>query len=193
MKHGSAGDIYGFHEFNVSGDNERFMSREAELTGKLTGVGKIKDAENEPGKWNTYEIYMLKDNLTVYINGEKVNEAVNVDKETGKIGLQSEGGEIHFRTIKILPLDNNYHSNHSPSHPKEYSWPQFHGPGRDNKSAESGLLKSWPESGPEMLWTTDGLGHGFSSISVDSGMIFTAGNIDGKTVISKFNLQGELI
>lgn len=31
-------------------------------------------------------------------------------------------------------------------------WPQFRGPGRDNISTEKGLLRSWPEGGPEVLW-----------------------------------------
>jgi outer membrane protein assembly factor BamB len=32
-------------------------------------------------------------------------------------------------------------------------WPQFRGPNRDNiASAESGLLRSWPAGGPEVLW-----------------------------------------
>ena len=28
-------------------------------------------------------------------------------------------------------------------------WPQFHGPDRDNKSPDTGLLKAWPEGGLE--------------------------------------------
>ena len=104
LKHGSAGDIYGFHGFQVSGDSERFISNEKELTGKLTGVTKIKDAENTPGEWNTYEIYMLKGNLTLYVNGVKVNEANGLEEVSGKIGLQSEGGEIQFRTVRIISL-----------------------------------------------------------------------------------------
>ena len=104
LKHGSAGDIYGFHGFQVSGDSERFISNEKELTGKLTGVTKIKDAENTPGEWNTYEIYMLKGSLTLYVNGEKVNEANGLEEVSGKIGLQSEGGEIQFRTVRIISL-----------------------------------------------------------------------------------------
>ena len=36
-------------------------------------------------------------------------------------------------------------------------WPQFHGPRRDNRSDETGLLKQWPEGGPELLWKTQKL------------------------------------
>lgn len=73
---------------------------------------------------------------------------------------------------------------------RECFWPQFHGPGRDNMSTEKGLLKSWPEGGPERLWTAEGLGHGFSTVSIASGMIYTAGNIDKETVITALNMDG---
>ena len=42
-------------------------------------------------------------------------------------------------------------------------WPQFRGPDRDGKSAETGLLKKWPKEGPELLWSVDGLGEGYTS------------------------------
>lgn len=72
-------------------------------------------------------------------------------------------------------------------------WPQFHGPRRDNISAETGLLKKWPEKGPDLLWTANGLGHGFSSISAAGGMIYTAGNIEKDTVITALDLDGKTV
>ncbi|MDL2278995.1 PQQ-like beta-propeller repeat protein [Parabacteroides sp. OttesenSCG-928-G07] len=40
-------------------------------------------------------------------------------------------------------------------------WPQFLGPDRDSKSPQKGLLRSWPESGPEVLWSVPvGIGYG---------------------------------
>lgn len=41
-------------------------------------------------------------------------------------------------------------------------WPQFRGPLRDNVSHETGLLQSWPESGPKRLWLSTNLGSGYS-------------------------------
>lgn len=104
LKHGSVGDIYGFHGNQVAGPSDRFVSRESELTGPMTGVTKLLDAEDEAGDWNRYEIYLLKDNLTIYVNGMKVNEAWDLDVMPGKIGFQSEGGEIHFRKIELINL-----------------------------------------------------------------------------------------
>lgn len=40
-------------------------------------------------------------------------------------------------------------------------WPQFLGPDRDSKSSQKGLLRSWPEGGPEVLWSVPvGVGYG---------------------------------
>ncbi len=75
----------------------------------------------------------------------------------------------------------------------EHSWPQFHGPDRDNISRETGLLKAWPDEGPPLLWTAKGLGHGFSSVAIAGGMIVTAGNIEEDTVITTLNMKGEVL
>jgi hypothetical protein len=103
LKSGDAGDIYGFHGFAIKGDPARSKSAQAPIFGKLTGVSKIKGNEKKPGDWNKYEITLKDGDLTLVINGEKVNEATGLDVVAGKIGLQSEGGEIHFRTVRLIP------------------------------------------------------------------------------------------
>lgn len=55
-------------------------------------------------------------------------------------------------------------------------WPQFHGPNRDAKCPETGLLQEWPEGGPELLWKIEGLGRGYSTISIAGGKIYTMGD-----------------
>jgi len=105
LKHGSAGDIWAFYGAAVEGDQDRFKKIEDhKALGDFAGVGKIKDAEKKPGQWNKYEITFQGDKLEVVINGEKVNEAHGCDVAAGPIGLQSEGGEIHFRNIEVTPL-----------------------------------------------------------------------------------------
>jgi len=81
----------------------------------------------------------------------------------------------------------------SPEAQGQYSWPQFHGPDRDNISRETGLLKIWPDGGPSLVWTADGLGHGFSSLAVADGIICTAGNIEKDTVITALDLKGQVL
>lgn len=70
-------------------------------------------------------------------------------------------------------------------------WPQFRGPERDGKSTETGLMKKWPEAGPEKLWTIDGIGEGHSSVSISKGKIFTTGMIDSTDFLTAFDLQGK--
>ena len=41
------------------------------------------------------------------------------------------------------------------------NWPQWRGPNRDGKSEDKGLLKKWPQDGPELLWSKEELGAGF--------------------------------
>ena len=54
-------------------------------------------------------------------------------------------------------------------------WPQWRGPARDGISAESGLLEEWSPGGPPLLWKTNGLGEGYSSVAVSGGRVFTQG------------------
>lgn len=71
-------------------------------------------------------------------------------------------------------------------------WPQFHGPNRDNRSPETGLLQSWPEGGPPLVWTATGLGYGFASVAVANGLIYTTGNLGDATVITALDLEGKV-
>ena len=71
-------------------------------------------------------------------------------------------------------------------------WPRFHGPKGDNLSAETGLLKKWPPQGPRLLWTVEGLGFGYSSVSISQATIYTAGNIDERTAITALDLDGKI-
>ena len=54
-------------------------------------------------------------------------------------------------------------------------WPQWRGPNRDGRSAETGLLKDWPAGGPPLAWSATGAGEGYSSFSVAEGRLYTLG------------------
>jgi len=75
----------------------------------------------------------------------------------------------------------------------EAAWPEFHGPKRDNISTETGLLKRWPEGGPELLWTFDDCGGGYSGVAVAEGKIFTAGDFDEQEMLITLDLDGKLL
>jgi outer membrane protein assembly factor BamB len=55
---------------------------------------------------------------------------------------------------------------------KGADWPQFRGPQQNGASAEKGLLRSWPESGPKVLWKKP-IGSGFSSVTTVGGALYT--------------------
>jgi len=75
----------------------------------------------------------------------------------------------------------------------EAAWPCLHGQGRDNRSAETGLLKAWPKDGPQLVWTAPGIGHGYSSVAVAGGRIFTAGMIEKETYVTALDLNGKVL
>jgi hypothetical protein len=60
--------------------------------------------EKEIGDWNQYEITCKGDTIKLVINGHVVNTGKNAEASKGKILLQSEGAEIHFRNVELTPL-----------------------------------------------------------------------------------------
>lgn len=76
----------------------------------------------------------------------------------------------------------------------QYGW---RGPTRDGIYPETGLLKSWPTGGPQLVWETMDAGKGYSSPVIvgdriyltgmnedENGEIFSAYTLDGKKVYS---------
>jgi len=106
LQSGNAGDLYGFHGMAIDGDAARKIERDGgTLAGQFRGVKKIEGNENPVGEWNRYEIILDGEKLTVSVNGKKVNEAIGCEVLSGPLGLQSEGGEIHFRKIDLTPIE----------------------------------------------------------------------------------------
>src|SRR4030042_990462 len=46
---------------------------------------------------------------------------------------------------------------------------------RTGVSSETGLLKSWPEGNPELVWTNTDLPEGFSSVAIGNNTIYLTG------------------
>lgn len=62
-------------------------------------------------------------------------------------------------------------------------WPQWRGPGRDDISKETGLLKQWPAEGPTKLWNYTNAGSGYSGFSVVGGKLFTLGTRESNEIL----------
>jgi hypothetical protein len=95
---GNAGDFFSIGEFPMKSEPARTNGRH---------VKRLTTAEQPVGEWNDYEITVDRGNITLRINGELVNHATDVEQVPGKICLQSEGAEIHFRNVRLAPIPPN--------------------------------------------------------------------------------------
>jgi outer membrane protein assembly factor BamB len=65
-------------------------------------------------------------------------------------------------------------------------WPGWLGPQRNGASNETGLLTTWPSTGPKLLWQAKG-GDGYSSIAVADGRAVTLVQRDGQELVVAFD------
>jgi outer membrane protein assembly factor BamB len=73
-------------------------------------------------------------------------------------------------------------------------WPQWRGPNRDARSAETGLLKSWQPAPPKLAWQAAGLGAGFSSLAITESRIYTMGDLaDGQYLLALEREGGKIL
>jgi outer membrane protein assembly factor BamB len=73
---------------------------------------------------------------------------------------------------------------------------QWRGSDRDGNYKDTNLLKKWPEQGPKLLWSFQGIGSGQGSVAVAADKIFVTGisdtiNADG--YLFAFNPSGKLL
>lgn len=71
-----------------------------------------------------------------------------------------------------------------------YEW---RGPARNGIIPETGLMKTWPASGPEKLWSYEGLGDGHGSIGPGKDRFFILGMENGTGLIFSFDYSGRLL
>ena len=91
----------------------------AYVHGELFGVGGVKTTPDNPrgtrsmsienrckgkGEWNTYDVVCVDGVIKLSVNGKFVNGISKSTQKKGYICLESEGGEIHFRNIRIIEL-----------------------------------------------------------------------------------------
>ena len=92
---------------------------EAYVSGEVFGVGGVETVPDNPrgrrsksiemrckgkGEWNTYDVVCVDGTIKLSINGKFVNGISKSSKKAGYICLESEGAEIHFRNIRVIPL-----------------------------------------------------------------------------------------
>ena len=67
-------------------------------------------------------------------------------------------------------------------------WAQFCGPNRDNHSAETGLLREWPEGGPEVLWTAN-VTTGYAGPAVLKDRVYLLGHEENVSSLSCYDFN----
>lgn len=103
------------------------------------------------------------------------------------LGLRNRGG---CRWLAVLFLCG-IATNAGQAQDKAGDWPQFLGPQRNGISAETGLLKTWPEGGPKEVWRVAG-GVGMSGVAIRGGRLITLVQRDGKQwVVALDTLTGK--
>jgi outer membrane protein assembly factor BamB len=85
-----------------------------------------------------------------------------------------------FVGISFLPLSGQENS-------------QWRGKMRNGEYAETGLLKKWPDAGPQLLWNFDGLGEGYASAAIADNKIYVTGMSDSTGMLYVLDIQGKLL
>lgn len=70
----------------------------------VLGFRTASDLERPRGQWNTLDLHCRGDRFAYWVNGVKVVEGSGALPRKGRILLQSEGAEIHFRNLTLRPF-----------------------------------------------------------------------------------------
>ena len=63
---------------------------------------KTETSEKLSGEWNTYDIRVVSDSISIYVNDVLQNIATKTSHSSGSIALQSEGAPIEFRNVFLI-------------------------------------------------------------------------------------------
>lgn len=95
-QYGAVGDIWNIDNFPMKTVEERTHGRH---TRKMH-----QSNEKSLGEWNQYEITLDGGNLEVTVNNLVQNAAIECWETPGKICLQSEGAQMEYRNIVLIPI-----------------------------------------------------------------------------------------
>jgi hypothetical protein len=110
MNRGDAGDFWCILENFVVPDMEKRRPREpgqkwGGAEGDARRILNLTDGSEKPlGQWNTMIVECRNRSVTVWVNGDLVNNGFNASVDQGKIAIQAEGAEVEFRRVELKPL-----------------------------------------------------------------------------------------
>lgn len=70
---------------------------------------------------------------------------------------------------------------------------QFRGPARNGIYPDKNLLDKWPETGPQLVFTAEGIGSGWSSASANDQYIYITGMKDTLDYLSCIDYTGKIV
>jgi len=95
-QYGHVGDIWNIGKFPMKTDPKRTKGRH---------TIKMKDSNEKPiGQWNQYEITLDGGELEIKVNDLIQNTATDCWQTPGKIGIQSEGAQLEYRNLVLIPI-----------------------------------------------------------------------------------------
>lgn len=83
-----------------------WYGRDEDWTDTLGFRGPI-DLDSPGTAWTRLDVHCDGSKVSVYVNGVKANEAVEVNPSEGKIQIQSELAELYIRRWELWPLNNS--------------------------------------------------------------------------------------
>jgi hypothetical protein len=87
------GELFGANGLTTAPDNPR-GTRSKSIENRCKGKG----------EWNTYDVVCVDGVVKLSVNGKFVNGVRQSSVKKGYLCLESEGAEIHFRSIRIMEL-----------------------------------------------------------------------------------------
>lgn len=108
MMHSNAGDFWCIQEdIQVENMEERRGPKDnwGVTEGKERRIINLTDGSEKPlGEWNRMKIKCEGDKITVWVNGDLVNDGFAATAQKGQIALQAEGAEVEFKGLILTSL-----------------------------------------------------------------------------------------
>lgn len=108
MMHSNAGDFWCIQEDIKVEDMEKRRGPKENWgvsEGKERRVINLTDNSEKPlGEWNRMKIKCEGDKITVWVNGDLVNDGYGATAQKGQIALQAEGAEVEFKGLMLTAL-----------------------------------------------------------------------------------------
>jgi hypothetical protein len=108
MMHSNAGDFWCIQEDIQVDDMEKRRGPKENWgisEGKERRIINLTDDSEKPlGEWNRMKIKCEGDRVTVWVNGDLVNDGYGATAQKGQIALQAEGAEVEFKNLILTSL-----------------------------------------------------------------------------------------